>query len=90
MIFDEILAAIEIFDKLSATLAAARARAAAGGSGELTPAERAALDAANELRKNQLLASIDSRVGPDTTDAPGIGDSAANEAAARQQAGGDE
>lgn len=87
MIFDEILAAIEIFDKLSATLDAARARAAAGGSPELTPDERAALDAANELRKNKLLASIDARVGPDPADAPAVGDSAANEAVARAQAG---
>lgn len=86
MIFDEILAAIEIYDKLSATLTAAQARAAAGGSGELTPDERAALDAANELKKNQLLASIAARVGPDT-DAPAVGDSAVNEAAARAQAG---
>ena len=88
MIFDEILAAIEIFDKLSATLAAAQARAAAGGSGELTPDERAALDAANELRKNQLLASIAARVGPDTADAPAVGDSFQNEKTAREQAGG--
>ena len=88
MILDEILAGIEIFDRLSATLAAAQARAAAGGSGELTLDERAALDAANELRKNQLLASIDARVGPDTDDLPpAVGDSAANEAAAREQAG---
>ena len=86
MILDEILAGIEIFDRLSATLAAAQARAAAGGSGELTPDERAALDAANELKKNQLLASIAARVGLDT-DAPAVGDSAANEAAARRQAG---
>ena len=86
MILDEILAGIEIFDRLSATLAAAQARAAQGGSGELTPDERAALDVANDARTRRLIASIDAKVGPDT-DAPAVGDSAANEAAARRQAG---
>lgn len=81
-----ILAAIEIYSALSASLSAAAARVHQDG-GELTPEERAAVDAANDLARNRLLGDIAARVGPDVADAPAIGDTAANEATAKAQAG---
>lgn len=84
-ILDGILTAIEIFDALSSRLAIAAARVQQGG--ELTPEDRAAIDAANGLARDRLLGAIAQRVGPDPADAPAIGDSLQNEKTARAQAG---
>jgi hypothetical protein len=62
-VIDDILTGIELFQGLLSHLMAAKQVAEQGG--DLTPDQRAALDAANGVRKNRLLAAIDARIGPD-------------------------
>jgi hypothetical protein len=62
-VIDDILAGIELVEGLLSHLTAAKQVAEQGG--DLTPDQRSALDAANAVRKNRLLAAIDARIGPD-------------------------
>lgn len=59
----EIALAITAIVSLLADLSAANQRAAAGQ--DMTAADRAALDAANTVKANRLIADIDARIGPD-------------------------
>ncbi len=59
---DEILAGIEIVGKIFDHLTAAKAQAQSGLP--ITPEQRAAVQAANDLRVANLTAEIDARIGP--------------------------